>query len=176
MKRVNKPRINTHKSNDLLSLVKIIFFDFDGVFTDNMVHTFQNGKELIRCCRSDGLGIARLSEVDVKSYIISTETNPVVSVRAKKLRVQCKQGVKDKAKVILKICNELSVDPKLAAFVGNDINDIAALSVVGYPIVVADAYPEVMPYAFFISEKPGGYGAVREISDLIYWSKINNNN
>ena len=57
-------------------------------------------------------------------------------------------------------------------FVGNDINDIAAFKSVGFPVAVADAYPEVYPYVLFRTEKSGGYGAVREICDLIFEANI----
>jgi len=86
---------------DLLSKVRLIFFDFDGVFTDNTVYVSQDGVETVRCWRSDGLGLTRLRKVGVQAFIISTETNPVVSARAHKLKLPCKQGVEDKAAGIL---------------------------------------------------------------------------
>jgi len=62
------------------------------------------------------------------------------------------------------------------AFVGNDINDIPALKAIGFPIAVADTYPEVLPHVLFCTEKPGGFGAVREICDLIFHAKNNDQN
>jgi 3-deoxy-D-manno-octulosonate 8-phosphate phosphatase KdsC-like HAD superfamily phosphatase len=70
------------------SNITIIFFDFDGVFTDNMVFVDQNGIESVKCNRSDGLGIQKLSEIGIMSMIISTETNNVVNARAKKLKIE----------------------------------------------------------------------------------------
>lgn len=152
----------------LLLSVKLIAFDFDGVFTDNTVYVDQNGLESVRCWRSDGLGLARLSSIGVKAFIISTEVNPVVSARAKKLKLPCKQGVEDKAAGILSICNELDIDPKDSMFVGNDINDIPAFQSVGVPVGVADSYPEIYPYILYRTQKPGGFGAVREVCDLVF--------
>jgi 3-deoxy-D-manno-octulosonate 8-phosphate phosphatase (KDO 8-P phosphatase) len=155
-------------NTDRLLTVQLIVFDFDGVFTDNTVLVSQDGSESVRCWRSDGLGLARLRSIGVQSFIISTETNPVVSARARKLNVPYKQGVKDKADVILSTCDELRVDPLQAMFVGNDINDIPAFKSIGFPVGVADAYPEIYPYIVYRTQRPGGFGAVREICDLVY--------
>ncbi len=151
--------------------VQLIAFDFDGVFTDNTVLVDQNGIESIQCWRSDGLGLARLRNVGVTAFIISTETNPVVTMRARKLKLECKQGVEDKAAAILATCHEYAVSPEQTMFVGNDINDIPAFQSVGLPVAVADAYPEVFPHVRFRTQKPGGFGAVREICDLIFFAK-----
>lgn len=153
---------------DLLSSVRLIAFDFDGVFTDNTVYLTQDGVESVRCWRSDGLGLSRLLSVGVQAFIISTEANPVVSARAKKLKLACKQGIEDKAAAILATCSEMDVPPQHTMFVGNDINDIPALRSVGLPVAVADAYPEIYPYVLYRTQKPGGMGAVREICDLVY--------
>jgi 3-deoxy-D-manno-octulosonate 8-phosphate phosphatase (KDO 8-P phosphatase) len=158
---------------NLLSRVNLVVFDFDGVFTDNAVYISQDGSESVHCWRSDGLGLARLRDVGSSAYIISTEVNPVVAVRATKLKLPYKQGVIDKATEILLICGELQIDPQLTMFVGNDINDIPAFQSVGMPVGVADAYPEIYPHILFKTQKRGGYGAVREICDLIYSAKIN---
>ena len=152
---------------ELLSAVRLIAFDFDGVFTDNTVYVDQSGVESVRCWRSDGLGLARLSSVGVQAFIISTETNPVVRARADKLKIPCKFGVDDKAAVILAVCRELKIDPKYTMFVGNDINDIPAFRAIGVPVGVADAYPEVYPHVLYRTQKPGGLGAVREVCDQV---------
>ena len=156
------------EKRELLASVKLIAFDFDGVFTDNTVYVNQDGIESVRCWRSDGLGLARLGKVGVKAFIISTEANSVVSVRARKLKLPCRQNIEDKAAAIIETCRELGVDPAVTMFVGNDINDIPAFKSVGFPVAVADAYPEVFPHVLFKTEKPGGFGAVREICDLVY--------
>lgn len=155
----------------LLASVQLVAFDFDGVFTDNTVYVSQEGIESVRCWRSDGLGLARLRDVGVTAFIISTEMNPVVTVRANKLKMPCKQGVADKAAAILETCKELDIDPANTMFVGNDINDIPAFKTVGIPVAVFDAYPEVSPHVLYRTRKPGGLGAVREVCDLIFHAK-----
>jgi 3-deoxy-D-manno-octulosonate 8-phosphate phosphatase (KDO 8-P phosphatase) len=158
-------------TQEMLALVKLIAFDFDGVFTDNTVFMTQDGIESVRCWRSDGLGLLRLRDVGVQTFIISTEANPVVTTRANKLKMLCKQGVEDKAATILDTCRELGIAPEQTMFVGNDINDIPAFKSVGMPVAVADAYPEVYPHVLFRTEKPGGFGAVREVCDLVFHAR-----
>jgi 3-deoxy-D-manno-octulosonate 8-phosphate phosphatase (KDO 8-P phosphatase) len=157
-----------------LAFIQMVVFDFDGVFTDNTVYVDQNGVESVRCWRSDGLGLSRLREIGVKTFIISTEANLVVTARANKLKIACRQSVEDKSSALLDICSEVGVDPKHAMFVGNDINDIPAFKSVGFPVAVADAYPEVDPYIVFRTMKPGGFGAVREICDMVFLAKNGN--
>jgi 3-deoxy-D-manno-octulosonate 8-phosphate phosphatase (KDO 8-P phosphatase) len=155
----------------LLSSIRLIVFDFDGVFTDNTVYVSQDGFESVRCWRSDGLGLSRLKTLGIKLFIVSTEVNPVVSARARKLKVPCRQGVEDKAAIILRICGELDIDPSLVMFVGNDINDIPAFKVIGVPVAVADAHPDVDPYILGRTKRPGGLGAVREVCDWVYFAR-----
>jgi 3-deoxy-D-manno-octulosonate 8-phosphate phosphatase (KDO 8-P phosphatase) len=158
-------------SDKLLSSVQLVAFDFDGVFTDNTVYVSQDGIESVRCWRSDGLGLSRLHSIGVKTFIISTEANPVVTVRSNKLNMSCTQGIEDKAAAILQTCIDLDIDPKHTMFVGNDINDIPAFKSIGLPVAVEDAYPEVYPHVIFRTKKPGGFGAVREVCDLIFESR-----
>lgn len=160
--------------NFVLAQVRIVFFDFDGVFTDNIVHVSQEGVESVSCWRSDGLGLERLRSLSVEICIVSTERNPVVTKRATKLGVECVQGVENKADAIRKICNVKGIDLKRAAFLGNDINDISAFEIVGLPVAVADAYPEIFPYVMAKTSAQGGRGAVREFCDAIYFARKDN--
>jgi 3-deoxy-D-manno-octulosonate 8-phosphate phosphatase (KDO 8-P phosphatase) len=148
-----------------------MIFDFDGVFTDNTVYVNQDGIESVRCWRSDGLGLSRVAEIGVPSAIISTERNSVVRIRAKKLGLVVKDSVQDKAAAVLKTCDEFGIPPSQTIFVGNDINDVAAFKVVGLPVAVADAHPEVFRFVRLRTEKPGGLGAVREVCDWVYYAK-----
>ena len=150
-----------------LRLVRLVAFDFDGVFTDNAVYVSQDGTEAVRCVRSDGLGLQALTALGVATVIISTETNPVVGARSRKLSVRCIQGCEDKRAALERVAAELAVTMRETAFVGNDINDLACLEAVGLPIVVADAHQDVLPHAMYRTKTPGGHGAVREVCDLI---------
>jgi YrbI family 3-deoxy-D-manno-octulosonate 8-phosphate phosphatase len=151
---------------DIIHRIRLVAFDFDGVFTDDMVYVSQDGGEAVRCFRGDGIGLQRLASLGIETVIISTEANPVVTARANKLKVRCIQDVPDKRAVLERIAGDLGITLSQVAFVGNDINDRSCLSCVGLPIVVKNSHPDIVRYALYQTEKPGGSGAVREICDL----------
>jgi len=151
---------------DLLAKIRLVAFDFDGVFTDNMVYVLENGTEAVRCFRSDGLGLQKLEQLGIETVIISTEANPVVSARAHKLKIRCVQDCRDKRAALESIAKESGISLAEVAFVGNDINDLPCLTCVALPIVVQDAHQDVVPTALYQTKNPGGHGAVREVCDL----------
>ena len=151
---------------DAIARVRLVVFDFDGVFTDNSVFVSQDGIETVRCWRGDGLGLRELERLGLDVIILSTEENPVVSARSRKLKVRCIQGCPDKRVALDELLLELGLNLEQVAFVGNDINDLCCLSAVGLPVVVKDAHPSVISTATYRTEALGGYGAVREVCDL----------
>jgi len=159
-------KYNLNHIEEIIRRIRLVAFDFDGVFTDNMVYVFEDGSETVRCFRSDGIGLQKLKKLGIETIIISTEANPVVSARARKLKIRCVQDCRDKRAVLEKIAQEQGIDLSEVAFVGNDINDLACLECVALPIVVQDAHQDVLPIAFYQTKRPGGHGAVREICDL----------
>ena len=152
----------------LLERVRFAVFDFDGVFTDNRVWVNERGEEALAFSRSDGLGLRRLDEVGVRYLIVSMEKNPIVGARAKKLEVDCVQGVDDKLSVVRSRAVDLGVTLEDTAFLGNDINDAECLRAVGVPVVPADAWPEVKALAQWVLSRPGGNGCVREFCDAVW--------
>lgn len=151
--------------------LRLAVFDFDGVFTDNLVLVSQDGSESVMCCRSDGLGLRRLRAVGVDVVILSTEPNPVVAARARKLGVPCLHGQEDKLLCLRRAAARRRVDLSATAYVGNDINDADCLRAVGMPVVVADAFAEVRPLARLVLTREGGAGAVREFCDRVWAAK-----
>lgn len=169
MNRAGKRSFSPRRSSlarQFRSLVLIVF-DFDGVLTDNRVLVTDDGHEAAWCNRSDGLGLAALRRIGVHALILSTETNPIVSHRARKLQTECIHGCEDKWATLAGVLQARDIDPALVAYVGNDINDVECLRHVGLPICVADAYPPVKKLARLVTERRGGEGAVREICDAI---------
>lgn len=150
-----------------LAAVRLVVFDFDGVFTDNTVYVSEDGTESVRCWRGDGLGLQAIQRLGLHVLILSTEVNPVVSARARKLRVECVQGCDDKRARLEAIVRERGLTMDRVAYVGNDVNDLGCLEAVRVPIVVGDAHPAVVPVARVRTERPGGRGAVREVCDLL---------
>ena len=154
-----------------LIAAKLVVFDFDGVFTDNKVYVDSNGNETVSCWRSDGLGLRLLREIDFPSLILSTETNIVVSKRAQKLEIEAIQGIENKEKEIKSIAQRFKINLQEIIFVGNDLNDLEVLKLVGIPIIVKDAYHALHKFKFFKTRTEGGKGAVREVCELIYNAK-----
>jgi 3-deoxy-D-manno-octulosonate 8-phosphate phosphatase (KDO 8-P phosphatase) len=152
----------------LLERVRLVFFDFDGVFTDNRVWVNEQGEETLAFSRSDGLGLRRLDQVGVRYLIVSMEQNPIVAARARKLRADCLQGIEDKLAVVRERSNAEGVALEDVAYVGNDINDADCLRAVGLPVVPADAWPEVVPLARWLLSRAGGTGCVREFCDAVW--------
>lgn len=152
---------------EVASGVRLVVFDFDGVFTDNAVWSDDAGNEWVRSWRGDGLGLQKLREIGLPTWVLSTETHPVVAKRCAKLGVPCRQGLADKRIGLEQVAAETGVGLAHTAYVGNDINDAGCLRLVGVPIVVRDAHPDVVPLARFRTEAAGGFGAVREVCDWL---------
>jgi YrbI family 3-deoxy-D-manno-octulosonate 8-phosphate phosphatase len=144
-----------------------VVFDFDGVFTDNRVWVLQDGREAVACNRGDGLGLERLRDAGFPILVLSKERNPVVAARCAKLRLDCLQGIDDKQQALDDWLCSRNITSASVIYLGNDVNDLPCLSKVGYPVVVADAHPDARRAARLVLETPGGFGAVRELADLI---------
>jgi N-acylneuraminate cytidylyltransferase len=150
--------------------VELVCLDFDGTLTDGMVYVDETGCETVRCSRRDSLGIEMLKAAGIAVFVISKETNPVVAARCKKMNVRCEQGVasgEDKAVILRRLAEGVGVKLEAIAYMGDDVNDIAALQLVGLAVAPADAHPKVRKVAHHLTEARGGNHAVRELCDLI---------
>jgi YrbI family 3-deoxy-D-manno-octulosonate 8-phosphate phosphatase len=147
--------------------LRAVALDFDGVFTDNKVMVFDDGREAVACSRSDGWGLAALRRAGWPIVVVSTEVNPVVAARCRKLQIECIHGVDDKVAALTGWLAARGVPLAETLFLGNDVNDLPALRAVGCPAVVADAHPDARRAARLVLNSPGGAGALRELSDLI---------
>jgi len=149
--------------------IELIIFDFDGVFTDNRVWTDQDGREMVAASRSDSLKFGALREKGIEVMILSSEPNPVVAARAKKMGVETIHGIglQNKGRVMREVIEQKNLRAENVVYVGNDINDLPCFEVAGWSVAVPDAYPEVLQSADYVLSKRGGYGAVRELCELI---------
>jgi N-acylneuraminate cytidylyltransferase len=147
--------------------VDAVITDFDGVHTPDTAYIDAHGNELVQVSRSDGLGVERLRNAGIPFLILSKETHPVVLGRANKLQVQVLSAIDDKATALQKWLAEAGIAAERAAYVGNDVNDLGPMSVVGWPIAVPDAHPEVLSAARLVLSAQGGRGAVRELCDRV---------
>ena len=155
------------KRRPLPEKVDLVVFDFDGVMTDNRVWVDESGREMIAAYRSDSIGVKNLRAAGVDAMVLSTEPNPVVSARCRKMNIPVLQGQADKAAALLRILAERGIDPAHVVYLGNDTNDLPCFPLVGCAVVVADAQPEAARQADLVLRRPGGHGAVRELCDLI---------
>ena len=151
---------------------KLLVMDFDGVVTDDTVITDQDGRESVICSRSDGFGLDMLRQHGkVHAMILSREENPVVSARARKLKLEVHQGVQDKAQAIQQLIKERNLAQAEVIYIGNDLNDLPVLPYVGYFACPQDAHSEVFRRADLVLSKPGGRGAIRELIEIILRSE-----
>jgi len=153
---------------DIAREVELVVFDFDGVLTDNTVYVLEDGREAVRCTRADGLAFDMFRAAAIKTAILSTECNPVVAVRAAKLKVPAIQAVVDKASAIAALVAEYGCSLQRTMFVGNDLNDLPALNLVGWPVAVGDSHPTVLRVARVVLRTRGGLGVAREIAEDLF--------
>ena len=147
--------------------IDAFIFDFDGVLTNNLVHLDQNGKESVSCSRADGLAFDVLRKLDKPAFILSTENNPVVTMRAKKLKVPVVQGVDDKVEAIKKLVNKNNYNLKNIVYVGNDLNDYLVMQLCGYSACPADSHSKIKSVSSIILSTNGGDGIVRELLEEV---------
>jgi 3-deoxy-D-manno-octulosonate 8-phosphate phosphatase (KDO 8-P phosphatase) len=150
-----------------MNVFKLLVYDFDGVLTDNKAYVDQHGNEMVQVSRADGLGISGIRKLGIEQIILSTETNPVVTARAKKLELFCIQGVDDKSKALADYCVNHQIDLNEVAYVGNDLNDLEVMKLIGTTFCPADAHRSIKDISQFILESKGGEGVSREIFDQL---------
>jgi len=147
--------------------VRLVVLDFDGVMTDNRVWTDADGREMVAADRGDGWGLARLRERGVEVVVLSTETNPVVAARCRKLGLPFVQGSGDKAAALRALLGERGMTAGDAIYLGNDDNDLPCFPLVACALAVADAHPSAIAAADRVLSHRGGRGAIRELCDLL---------
>jgi len=155
------------------SSIHTIVFDFDGVFTDNKVYLDSLGHEFAVCDRSDGLGIAILKKfiekgnLDIDYFVLSTESNPIVVARSKKLGLQCFHNIGDKSEFIRNYFKDKGVALEMGLshllYLGNDLNDLGVMARARYGLAPADAHPRIKKIAHRVYSQKGGCGFVRAV-------------
>lgn len=155
---------------DKLNKIKLLALDFDGIMTDGYVYVDQDGREMVRCSRKDGLGIELLKRNNIDIVVISKEANPVVARRCQKLKIDCYQKVEDsdsKLFILKRVAKEKSVNLDEVAYMGDDLNDANVLKAVGLAVTVADGHESIKTLCDYVTKAKGGENAVREICEKI---------
>lgn len=143
--------------------IQLIIYDFDGVLTNNKAIIREDGLESVMVNRSDGLAISALKGLGIPQLILTTETNVAVRTRAEKLKIPIIRGVKNKKEIFLNYCKTNDIAPHKVLYIGNDINDLEVMKIVGYPACPLDASSEIRSVSRIILGKKGGDGVVREL-------------
>ncbi len=149
----------------------MIICDFDGVVTNNLVLTDENGKETVSASRSDSMHIKSFARKrrGCDDPIFGTESGRE-GMRAKKMGVEAIHGIgmlDEKGEVMRRSPRAEKGSIEDVIYVGNDLNDLPCFEVAGWSVAVADAYPEVLRAADHVLMKNGGHGAIRELCELV---------
>jgi 3-deoxy-D-manno-octulosonate 8-phosphate phosphatase (KDO 8-P phosphatase) len=148
--------------------IKLLLMDCDGVLTDGRIWIFENGEEQKGFHTRDGLGLELWHRAGFTSGIISGRTSTAVERRAQALGITYVwQGRSDKEQVFAETLAQAGVTNAEVAYIGDDLNDIPLMLKSGLGVAVADAAPETREHAHYVTELAGGYGAVREVIELI---------
>jgi len=156
------------KSEDRARQVRLLIFDVDGVLTGGQIFIGPSGEALKVFHVRDGLGIAAAHRAGLKTAVITGRESEMVQRRCAELAIDdvC-QGARDKVKVLVELAAKHNIMLSEVGYIGDDLNDLAAMAKVGFACTVADAVPEVKAAAHYVASREGGCGAVREIIELV---------
>jgi N-acylneuraminate cytidylyltransferase len=158
---------NTKQFFRSIKSIDLIVYDFDGVMTDNRVFVSKDGRETVRINRADGLGINMIKKLGISQLILSTEKDPIVAVRAKKVGLPVLHSIDDKKEALANYCHQHNFSLKKVIYIGNDMNDYDVMNAVGIPVAPADAHINILNLAKVVLNSKGGYGVIRELADHI---------
>jgi 3-deoxy-D-manno-octulosonate 8-phosphate phosphatase (KDO 8-P phosphatase) len=159
----------TDEVRERIRKVKALVLDVDGVLTDGRLVYLPDGKLMPSGFHvHDGMGMRTLGEAGLKVFIVSGNWTESVRLRAEHLRVtESYLGVGDKVGCLNRICADYGLLQSELAYVGDDLNDLPAMHAAGFAVAVRQAAPEVREAAAYVTEREGGFGAVREVCELI---------
>ena len=158
-----------------LARLRLLVMDVDGVLTDGGIYYTERGDELKRFDVRDGQGLVLLRQAGVLTAVITRRRSEIVERRADELGIaEVHQGASDKRAVLESLLARRGVSASEAVYVGDDVGDIPAMQVVGFPVAVADAVSPVKRAAAYITRVRPGHGAIRELCDLILSAKGSN--
>jgi YrbI family 3-deoxy-D-manno-octulosonate 8-phosphate phosphatase len=157
-----------------LSKVKLVLTDCDGVLTDTGVYYSERGEEMKRFSIRDGMGVERLRKLlNIETGIITGELSGSVKKRAEKLKIEeLHLGTKDKVSVLDEILKRKNLKAENIAFIGDDVNDLEIMKLVGLAGCPADAMQEIKNISNYVCKCKGGIGAFREFAEIIIDGKL----
>ncbi len=148
--------------------IRLLLLDVDGILTDGRIYYDEKGGELKGFHVQDGQGIRWLLSEGIKVGFLSGRSSGAVEMRAKDLGISFLfQGIKDKMNIYEKLLKKTKLDPEQVAYMGDDFIDLRLLKKVGFSISVKNGHPLVQKEVDYVTQADGGFGAVREVSELI---------
>jgi len=143
--------------------IKAIIFDVDGTLTDGKIHTSPTGELFKSFCTLDAGGIIYAKSAGISVFFITGRKSNSTTYRAKELKIdKVYVGIARKTTALIDICDRFKIKMSEMCYVGDDLNDLAAMVKCGYSIAVANAVPEIKEVANYVTNLSGGYGAGRE--------------
>jgi 3-deoxy-D-manno-octulosonate 8-phosphate phosphatase (KDO 8-P phosphatase) len=151
-----------------LNRIRAVAMDVDGVLTDGGVWWGANGEEWKRFCFADIMGISLARRAGIELALISGENSPLVDRYATKMQIRhVAKGCRDKASALRDFAVNAQIDLAEICFMGDDVNDLAAMQIAGFSAAPANAAQQVLECVNFVSKRNGGNGAVRELMDAL---------
>jgi len=151
-----------------LEKIQAVALDVDGVLTDGGIWWGPAGEEWKRFCFSDIMGVSLAGRAGLRIALISGENSPLVDRFAEKLHIgHVVKGCRDKASALRKFAADAHLELSLICFMGDDINDLPAMRIVGFSAAPSNAAREVLAQVDLVTQAAGGNGAVRELVDTI---------
>jgi len=158
--------------------IKLVILDVDGVMSDGGLYMDENGLQQRRFDIKDGMGTVILPMLGIEVAIITSRRSGAVRARAEELKVKrYYEGIRKKTEAYAEIKTDMGIDDDEVCYVGDDLVDLSMMKIVGLPIAVADAVPEAIDLAKYVTKARGGHGAVREVAEMILkaqdkWEKV----
>lgn len=152
--------------------IRLLICDVDGVFSDGRIYLGNAGEELKAFHTRDGYGIKALRQAGIEVAIITGRRSSIVEQRMRSLTVShIYQGQENKESAFTELLALLQLNPEQVAYIGDDLADWPVMQRSGLSVAVADAHPWLKQQAHLVTRLPGGFGAVRELSDLLLISQ-----
>ncbi len=151
-----------------LQPIKLLVCDIDGVFSDGRIYLGNDGEELKAFHTRDGFGFKAVKKVGVKTAVITGRQSAIVTKRMASLQTDfIVQGREDKKTALQSLLVEHQIEPEEVLAVGDDVPDLGMFALAGLKVAVADAHPLVVQHADWTTSMRGGFGAVREVCDML---------
>ena len=155
--------------------IKLVITDVDGVLTDGGMYYTKDGDIMKRFHARDGMGVTLLKNVGIPTIILTKEKTKMVLRWSEKMKIlELLDGAKNKEQELVKICEKNNLVPQEIAYIGDDVNDLEIMKKIGFSACPKDGVIQIRKIVNYICSLNGGYGAFRELADMIISSKKNN--